>query len=111
VRDQLGRVNHSRSRSGVSEKSLATLKGGRGNSRKPLPRPNLRDDPFDDEERSMNESMASLAPTLGSLGSGSGSGSGRDQAYGIGRRGHREVNEFDMRDDLVSWALPGTAVS
>ncbi|KAK9773369.1 putative C2 NT-type domain-containing protein [Seiridium cardinale] len=110
IRDQLSRANHSRSRSGASEKSLATLKGGRGNSRKPVPRPHLRDDPFDDGLRSRSESIASLAPTLGSLGSGSGSGSGRD-GYGIGGRSHREVNEFDMRDDLVSWALPGTTVS
>lgn len=128
MRDQFSRSRgrHSRSRSGASERSLATTirSVGRAKSRNPpqrqpsqhsqhrgaqQPRTQLREDPYDSPALDPSASMASLAPTLGSVGSGgSGSGSGRDHSFG--RRSHREVNEFDVRDDLVSWALPGTAL-
>lgn len=107
MRDQLGhRRQHSETR---SEKSMLTVKGGRGQSRKPLGREHSRGDPFTDSRRSRSDSVASLTPTMASLGSGS--GSGREHVYGPARKEHREINEFEVRDDLVSWALPGTAVS
>ncbi|KAH6651883.1 N-terminal C2 in EEIG1 and EHBP1 proteins-domain-containing protein [Truncatella angustata] len=104
---------HRRQHSASSERSLATVKEGRGHSssRQRPQRQHTRDDPFADESsRVRSESLASLAPTMGSLGSGSGSGSA-EHGYAAGRRGgHKEVSEFDVRDDLVSWGLPGTVV-
>jgi len=43
--------------------------------------------------------MASLAPTLGS--------SEREGKKQLGMKPAKEVGEFDMRDDLVAWSLPG----
>ncbi|KAI0401603.1 N-terminal C2 in EEIG1 and EHBP1 proteins-domain-containing protein [Xylaria palmicola] len=54
---------------------------------------------------SRSESLASLAPTLGSTGSGSERGAGSKQA---GLRKMREIDEYELRDDLVAWKLPGT---
>ncbi|ETS85006.1 hypothetical protein PFICI_03031 [Pestalotiopsis fici W106-1] len=124
VRDQFSRSRgrHSRSRSGASERSLAATfrSSGRARSRNPqqpqqggshgqqYQHRHLREDPYESPSLDHSASMASLTPTLGSMGSaGSGSGSSRD--HGFARRSYREVNEFDVRDDLVSWALPGTA--
>lgn len=53
-------------------------------------------------------SVASVAPTMNSLNSDR-----ENLDLDRGREGFRrprEVDEFDVRDDLVSWALPGTAV-
>lgn len=49
--------------------------------------------------RSRSHSATSLATTLGS------SDRGRDAFNGFKRA--REVNEFDVREDLVAWAMPG----
>ena len=49
---------------------------------------------------SRSRSVASLAPTTGSS---SGNERGADGSY----RSQREVDESDVRDDLVAWALPG----
>ena len=55
--------------------------------------------------RSRSQSVASLAPTLGS-------GSDRDtRGRENGFRRAKEVDEFEMRDDMVAWRLPGAAVS
>jgi hypothetical protein len=54
---------------------------------------------------SRSESLASLAPTIGSIGSSS------DQSGGLkaaGFRRPREIDEYELRDDLVAWKLPGT---
>lgn len=133
-----GRLNHSRQNSGSSEKSHITVRGrGRhppslehltvqtfgnvGSARRSYSsqyRHYGRDDPFEAPRsvsnggggRNRSESHTSLASTVGSIRSGS--GSSRDGRGYPGQRPHyREVNEFDARDDLVSWALPGTVVS
>ncbi|KAL2757833.1 hypothetical protein ACRALDRAFT_1068327, partial [Sodiomyces alcalophilus JCM 7366] len=49
--------------------------------------------------RSPSESMTSLAPTLGSDSS--------DGPPAGGYRRMRELGEFDVRDDMVAWSLPG----
>jgi hypothetical protein len=133
------RLNHSRQHSGSSEKSFVTVRGrnkqqpsseqlnvhvfggGAGSARRSNSqyRHYGRDDPFETTTavnvsgraggaRNRSESHTSLASTIGSTGSGS---SSRDGAGYLGRRHFNEVNEFDARDDLVSWALPGTTVS
>ncbi|KAK5626789.1 hypothetical protein RRF57_002504 [Xylaria bambusicola] len=54
---------------------------------------------------SRNESMTSLVPTLGSTGSGSERGGGRKSN---GFRRPREIDEYELRDDLVAWSISGT---
>ncbi|KAF2967601.1 hypothetical protein GQX73_g6019 [Xylaria multiplex] len=54
---------------------------------------------------SRNGSMTSLAPTLGSTGSRSDRG-----LRSNGFRRPREIDEYELRDDLIAWKLPGTAV-
>ncbi|KAI3326979.1 hypothetical protein HD806DRAFT_379004 [Xylariaceae sp. AK1471] len=54
---------------------------------------------------SRSESLTSLAPTIGSIGSSS------DRSGGLkadGFRRPREIDEYELRDDLVAWKLPGT---
>ncbi|KAI1841632.1 hypothetical protein JX265_012527 [Neoarthrinium moseri] len=111
-------LNHARQLSGSSDKSLVTVKGRPGSSdhsthpsnsqRRSHNRQPSRDNPFAEGGRSRSGSLASLVPTLGSLGSGS--ASGHDGLYSA-RRHHKEVHESEVRDDLISWSLPGTAVS
>ncbi|RWA03849.1 hypothetical protein EKO27_g11256 [Xylaria grammica] len=53
---------------------------------------------------SRNGSMTSLAPTLGSTG-------GSSERGGLklgGFRRPREIDEYELRDDLIAWNLPGT---
>ncbi|KAI2627214.1 N-terminal C2 in EEIG1 and EHBP1 proteins-domain-containing protein [Xylaria nigripes] len=52
--------------------------------------------------QSRNDSQTSLAQTLGSLGS-----SGLKMT---GFRRLREIDEYELRDDLVAWKLPGTVI-
>ncbi|KAJ3577366.1 hypothetical protein NPX13_g3203 [Xylaria arbuscula] len=55
---------------------------------------------------SRNESMTSLVPTLGSsTGSGSERGGGHKSN---GFRRPREIDEYELRDDLVAWSISGT---
>ncbi|KAI1154152.1 N-terminal C2 in EEIG1 and EHBP1 proteins-domain-containing protein [Nemania diffusa] len=54
---------------------------------------------------SRSESLTSLAPTLGSTGSSSERGNG---LKGGGFRRPREIDEYELRDDLIAWKLPGT---
>lgn len=122
MRQNLHRRNHSAS----SEKSLQTVTGRRGSSdhlnqlggASHLVRHGHRNHRQNDRRdesvsslagfestggmRSRRESLASLAPTLGSL-TDRDRGAGREE---LGRP--REVDESEARDDLVSWALPGT---
>ncbi|KAI1324445.1 hypothetical protein F5Y16DRAFT_305417 [Xylariaceae sp. FL0255] len=70
--------------------------------------------------RGRSESMTSLVPTLGSVGSERGGGLHGGSVHGAGRRGpvgggdelhgRREIDEYEIRDDLVAWKLPGTTV-
>ncbi|KAF6844527.1 hypothetical protein CMUS01_01005 [Colletotrichum musicola] len=111
------RRNHSRSNSGSSDRSFTTVLtaradgsstagGSHAGRRGSHSRTGRRDRSHDDERRggrssyarsrSRSGSMASLAPTLGS------SDRGRD-----GVKRNRELEEFDVRDDLVAWRLPG----
>ncbi|KAI8627960.1 hypothetical protein F5Y19DRAFT_440539 [Xylariaceae sp. FL1651] len=55
--------------------------------------------------RSRSESLTSLTPTLGSIGSSS---SERGGLKGNGFRRPREIDEYELRDDLIAWKLPGT---
>jgi hypothetical protein len=103
----LGR--HRRNHSASSDKSVSTVTGGgSGNgsrSHKRAPRLNHEDsrDSRDDDGSSRSGSLGSLAPTLG----GSSDGGRGDP----GMRRAREVDEFEVRDDLVAWKLPsGVAV-
>lgn len=57
------------------------------------------------------ESLTSLAPTLGSLSSERDSHVGQQERGRDGFRRPREVDEFEVRSDLVSWALPGASVA
>lgn len=57
------------------------------------------------------ESLTSLAPTLGSLSSERDSHTSQQERGREGFRRPREVDEFEVRSDLVSWALPGAAVA
>ncbi|ORY67652.1 N-terminal C2 in EEIG1 and EHBP1 proteins-domain-containing protein [Pseudomassariella vexata] len=115
---------HRRQRSAASGKSNLTVTGRNGATRDPWSngngehsrhkghtRQHSREDSLVPPQsgfehasgmRSRSESLASLAPTLGSL---------TDRDMGRGREGFmrpREVDEFEVREDLVSWALPGT---
>ncbi|KAJ0387268.1 hypothetical protein COL922a_002678 [Colletotrichum nupharicola] len=105
--------NHSRSNSGSSDRSFTTVLTARANDGASSTtagigrrgsrhgRRELRDDDGRGgrsgypRSRSRSGSMASLAPTIGS------SDRGRDS------RRNRELEEFDVRDDLVAWRLPG----
>ncbi|CRK17323.1 hypothetical protein BN1723_011259 [Verticillium longisporum] len=54
-----------------------------------------------DNGRSRSESLTSLAPTMGS-GSSGGRGGGRGDVF----RRAREIEEVEVRDDMVAWSLP-----
>ncbi|KAI1427368.1 N-terminal C2 in EEIG1 and EHBP1 proteins-domain-containing protein [Xylaria sp. FL1777] len=56
---------------------------------------------------SRTESMTSLAPTLGSTGSSSERGGGLKLG---GFRRPRELDEYELRDDLIAWSISGTTV-
>lgn len=62
-----------------------------------------RDEHMASDQRSRRGSLTSLAPTMGS------GSSGRRDAGGIGGgyRKARELEEFEVRDDMVAWRLPG----
>ncbi|KAI0808842.1 N-terminal C2 in EEIG1 and EHBP1 proteins-domain-containing protein [Xylaria sp. FL0064] len=64
--------------------------------------------PFDENSppglHSRAESMTSLAPTLGSTGSSSERGGLKSDGF----RRPREIDEYELRDDLIAWNLPGT---
>lgn len=65
-----------------------------------------------DDDLHRSGSMASLAPTLGSTATSSSgrSSSDRDRGrrYGGGFRRQKEVDEHEIREDLIAWELPGT---
>lgn len=99
--------SHRRNHSASSEKSVSTVTGHHHDSpspRKGEGRTSRRGSRADDDQAgrstSRSRSVASLAPTTGSS---SGNERGADGSY----RSQREVDESDVRDDLVAWALPG----
>ncbi|KAG5942834.1 hypothetical protein E4U60_007078 [Claviceps pazoutovae] len=108
---QRSRSRHRRPHSACSDRSLSTVTGdgangpgGRLGHRRGGP-PHVedsRDSRDDDAGSSRSGSLGSLAPTLGS--SEGGLAGGRIEA---GMRRAREVGEFEVRDDLVAWKLPG----
>jgi hypothetical protein len=100
---------HRRHHSGASDKSVVTVTGrdgnghshshGHGHGRNGHRRNASREDVArvgQDGTRSRSESLTSLAPTMGS------SDRGRD----VGFRRTREVDESEVRDDLIAWKLP-----
>ncbi|WYZ39269.1 hypothetical protein EsH8_III_001183 [Colletotrichum jinshuiense] len=115
-----GHRHHSRNNSGSSDRSMrsmTTIVTGRGDTasstagasnvarRGSHSRPRDRDDDHRGgnvngrnfgRSRSRSGSMVSLAPTMGSS----------DRGHEASRR-NRELEEFDVRDDLVAWRLPG----
>ncbi|KAJ8106148.1 hypothetical protein ONZ43_g7160 [Nemania bipapillata] len=85
--------------------------GGHGGRHSPLTihREDSSISPFDESLspglHSRSESLTSLAPTLGSMGSSS------ERSNGLkvgGFRRPREIDEYELRDDLIAWKLPGT---
>ncbi|KAI0425689.1 N-terminal C2 in EEIG1 and EHBP1 proteins-domain-containing protein [Xylaria sp. FL1042] len=85
--------------------------GGHGGRNSPLiiHREDSGASPFDEHSspglHSRTESMTSLAPTLGSTGSGSERGGFKPSGF----RRPKEIDEYELRDDLIAWNLPGTA--
>ena len=69
-------------------------------------------DPHDDDGiLHRSGSMASLAPTLGASSSTSTrSSSDRGRRFG-GFRRQKEVDEHEIREDLIAWKLPGTSLA
>ncbi|QUC20252.1 uncharacterized protein UV8b_04493 [Ustilaginoidea virens] len=99
----LGRHRHTHSAS--SDKSTSTVTGGGANAARGdrrgggrLHHDDSRESRHDDLGSSRSGSLGSLAPTLGSSSDG-----GRGD---LGMRRAREVDEFELRDDLVAWKLP-----
>lgn len=105
---------HRRNRSASSDKSVSTVTGGhhRNLSGSNSPRKHghahhgrseSRDE--DHGRSSRSGSIASLAPTLGSSSGNEHSGRG-EGSY----KHSREIDEMDVRDDLVAWQLPGSGL-
>ncbi|KAI0975594.1 N-terminal C2 in EEIG1 and EHBP1 proteins-domain-containing protein [Xylaria arbuscula] len=136
--NDLRRIQHMRELSGASDKSNATITGlgdsdygahspnpqqsrrspqthhrqrfgGHGGRNSPLTihREDSSTSPFDESPGLLSRtmSMTSLATTLGSTGSSSERGNGRKSN---GFRRPKEIDEYELRDDLVAWYLPGT---
>ncbi|KAI5925706.1 N-terminal C2 in EEIG1 and EHBP1 proteins-domain-containing protein [Camillea tinctor] len=130
---------HLRQHSGTSDRSAMTVTGGynrptpasrRGSNQNPPTRYTYRsnsisqDDGFSvlqpdhehdhdhdhDAGRRLNhrESLISIAPTLGSERTLSSSSDRVERGRG-GFRRPREVDEYEVRDDMVAWTLPGAA--
>ncbi|KAG5926377.1 hypothetical protein E4U53_003098 [Claviceps sorghi] len=104
---------HRRAHSACSDKSVSTVMGGGGGHtgarghRRGGPAhvdDGSRDARDDDLGSSRSGSLGSLAPTLGSSSDGGGLAGARGDA---GMRRTKEVGEFEVRDDLVAWKLPG----
>ncbi|KAK2032956.1 hypothetical protein LX32DRAFT_139330 [Colletotrichum zoysiae] len=106
-----GHRHHSRNNSGSSERSMTTVVTGRGDAasstagasnvarRGSHSRSRGREGEGGTSygrSRSRSGSIVSLAPTMGS------SDRGREAS-----RRNRELEEFNVRDDLVAWRLPG----
>lgn len=97
---------HRRSHSASSDKSVSTVTGksGIGHAKKPVRLG--RHDSGESREResasrSRGSSLVSVTPTLGSEGS-SATMDGRSR-----RVREKEIDEDEVRDDLVAWRLPG----
>ncbi len=88
-------LRHARHHSGASDRSVGTITRGDASTRHREP---PGKDDAGGELRTRSESVTSLATTLGS------SDRGKE-----GFKRPPEVNEFEVRDDLVAWALPGTS--
>lgn len=108
---RLGISNHRRQHSASSDRSVSTVTGGHHrNSPSPrkshTPRNSRQASHVEDEHHavrsSRSDSMASLAPTLGSS-SGTEHNGHRETSY----KHQREVNEDELRDNFVAWHLPG----
>ncbi|KAG6010112.1 hypothetical protein E4U21_000146 [Claviceps maximensis] len=106
---------HRRAHSASSDKSVSTLMGSGGASNYTGTRGHRRGGlaHFDDSSRdardddlgsSRSGSLGSLAPTLGSSSDGGILSGARGDS---GMRRAKEVGEFEVRDDLVAWKLPG----
>ncbi|KAG6015141.1 hypothetical protein E4U43_005657 [Claviceps pusilla] len=107
---------HRRAHSTHSDRSISTVMGaGAGAGNNPMTRGHRRGGPThvddstrdardDDHGSSRSGSRGSLAPTLGSSSDGGGLSGARGDS---GMRRAKEVGEFEVRDDLVAWKLPG----
>lgn len=103
---------HRRTRSASSDKSASTVTGRHHQQTtsygSPSPRKHgrhasseVREEDIAERPASRSGSIASLAPTLGSS-----SGNERSSRGESGYRHPRELDEMDVRDDLVAWQLP-----
>ncbi|CEJ91257.1 hypothetical protein VHEMI06980 [[Torrubiella] hemipterigena] len=107
---RIGIRSHQRTNSASSDKSVSTVTGRRHRHHNTSsPRKNgsrhARGDSRDDDlagRSSRSGSIASLAPTLGSS-----SGNERGGRTESGYKHPRELDEMEIRDDLVAWKLPG----
>lgn len=107
---RLGIRSHQRTNSASSDKSVSTVTGRRHrhpntNSLRKNGSRHARGDSRDDDlagRSSRSGSIASLAPTLGSS-----SGNERGGRTESGYKHPRELDEMEIRDDLVAWKLPG----
>jgi len=89
-------MGHRRHQSGTSDKTTRAVTIHQARSGHGRRRSSVKDEGL--EGRGRSESLTSLAPTLGS--------SDHDRELGLKRA--REVEEHEVRDDLVAWRLPGS---
>jgi hypothetical protein len=90
--------NHIRSHSGSSSKSQSTIKGSKQGS--------------DFKHHKSREGLEMRTHTRGKPSTGSIVHGSSSEDSERGRQGYKhahEVDEFDMREDLVAWELPGRA--
>lgn len=92
--------------SASSDKSTTTVTaragGGAHGKGVRIAREDSREAREDDAGSVRSGSLGSMAPTRGSSSDGEGRGDS-------GLRRARELEEFDLRDDLVAWKLPSVA--
>ncbi|XP_044721825.1 respiratory complex assembly protein Rmp1 [Hirsutella rhossiliensis] len=100
--------HHRRTHSASSDRSTSTVTSRGGAAAKRGVRIARLPTATDDGREWHDDDAGGLAPALGGGGSSSSDGDRRSDDAGPPRR-VRELDEFDLRDDLVAWKLPGVA--
>ena len=96
--------HHRRTHSASSDRSASTVTGGGGPRTPRRDRRLQHEDSRGSRDEDDGSSLGSLAPTLGSSSDGGHNGEQRMKRA-------REVEEFEAREDLVAWKLPGGTVA